>query len=661
MPSFILFPIAFHFLCHRYVSIEICKVAQTFFMDNDNSMYHEESDTPCNARTSGLNEELGQIAYVFSDKTGTLTCNRMDFRRCSIAGEIYGEPLATGHAPVPVKAAGVASPLSPLPSFNDSRLLQRCMEGHADSAIIVEFLRILALCHTVVPETVGNNVIYNAQSPDEAALVKAAKALGFVFESRGPHDVTISALGNTERYEVLNVLDFNSDRKRMSVVLRTEAGRILLFCKGADSVILDLLSPTDRFKAVTMQHLDTFANEGLRTLCLAAKELTEDEWAVWNRGQEEAKTAVHNREQLTAASAALIEQNLTLLGATAIEDKLQDGVPETIQQLYKANIKVWMLTGDKQETAINIGFSCRLLYQGMRTVIINQHTSSEVLQAINAEIRLLDSNPALRAGGLGVVIDGSALTFALSDEVKMDFLRLAQRCEGVICCRVSPKQKALVVRLVKENVKESITLAIGDGANDVPMIQEAHVGVGISGLEGMQAVMASDYAIAQFRFLEKLLLCHGRYCYRRISRLILYSFHKNLLFTLPQFYFSFFTGFSGTTLYETQSGSLFNVLFSTLPVLMIAIFEVDVMPSAMLSYPQLYSSSQSGRTFNLKRHAFWSLSAVVQSFLIFFPLLEAVGYAINPSGDAGGRYVTGAVAYCVVVVTVNFKIAQITS
>nr|KAG5693727.1 hypothetical protein BaRGS_002110 [Batillaria attramentaria] len=233
-----------------------------------------------------------------------------------------------------------------------------------------------------------------------------------------------------------------------------------------------------------------------------------------------------NVEKKLEEAAELIERNLVLLGATAIEDKLQDGVPETIYKMAMAGIKLWVLTGDKQETAINIGYSCQLLTQTMELIIVNEHS----LDATRDELvkRKADFGDALgKENDVGLIIDGESLKYALSCDCRQDFLDIALSCRAVICCRVSPLQKAELVELVKRSQK-AITLAIGDGANDVGMIQAAHVGVGISGLEGLQAACASDYAIAQFRFLQKLLLVHGAWSYSRLTKLILYSFYKNI-------------------------------------------------------------------------------------------------------------------------------------
>lgn len=306
---------------------------------------------------------------------------------------------------------------------------------------------------------------------------------------------------------------------------------------------MERLGKEQLFKEQTLQHLEDFAGQGLRTLCLSRINLDESEYAQWSKVYHEASITITGRDDALANAAELIEKNLFLLGATAVEDKLQDGVPDTIATLAKAGIKIWVLTGDKQETAINIGFACRLLTKEMNLLVVNQYTKADTRNKIDELLRQYE-NVSEESETLALIIDGGTLSHALEEDIKMDLLTLAKKCKAVICCRVSPLQKALVVRLVRNNLN-SITLAIGDGANDVSMIQEAHVGVGISGEEGLQAARASDYAIAQFRFLKRLLLIHGRLSYRRISKVILYSFYKNVLLYFTQFWFTFVNGFSG--------------------------------------------------------------------------------------------------------------------
>lgn len=438
----------------------------------------------------------------------------------------------------------------------------------------------LSVCHSVIPErdqSAPNGIAYQSASPDETALVEAAQNLGFIFKGRKPRGVTVNVFGADVDFEILAVNEFNSTRKRMSVVCRLPNGNLKLYVKGADTVILERLdSKNNLYVDITNQRLKKYATIGLRTLCLAARDLTTEEYEKWKRLFDEASTTLDNRAKKLEECAEIIEKDLRLLGATAIEDKLQDGVPETISILMEAGIKMWVLTGDRQETAINIGYSSKVITQSMEVLICNEPSLEKTKQTLEISLkRVLKSiphqDPYVKMGlykrfmrnvkqsdvgkftktygdgvnGMVLVIDGKTLTHALDPSVSNTFLQLALLCKSVICCRVSPMQKALVVKLVRENVAQTVTLAIGDGANDVTMIQAANVGVGISGLEGLQASRSADFAIGQFRFLRKLLLVHGGWSYSRITKVIVFSFYKNITLYLIQLWFAFNNQFSG--------------------------------------------------------------------------------------------------------------------
>ncbi|CAG8516246.1 374_t:CDS:10 [Acaulospora colombiana] len=543
-----------------------------FFIFMDEEIHYTETDTPCIPKNWNLSDDLGQVEYIFSDKTGTLTRNVMEFRKCSIGGKIYGEYSGINNNEasfnlVPPESRNIndESKSSSIPTkkpFSDSQLsLDMRSTDSNRSKFIRDFFTLLAICHTVLVNTNDNGEqVYRAQSPDEAALVQAAKDVGYTFRSRESDNIIITTPeGEEVHYELMNILEFTSARKRMSIIVRSPLdGRIILFCKGADNVIFDRLkSGQDFVSNVTSENLQEFAREGLRTLCLGYTEVTPEEYQKWNIEFREASTSLVDRDQRIATVSDQIEKNLTLLGATAIEDRLQDGVPECIATLKRAGIKIWVLTGDKMETAISIGFSTCLLSRDMNLIIIRGGAYGETGSAYDqmrsavekffpTDEAILESMKSVQAppvssfsntprpstshhGDHALIIDGVALKYALEEPWSRNlFLDLACRCKGVICCRVSPLQKAKVVELVKKG-KEVLTCAIGDGANDVSMIQAAHVGIGVAGEEGLQAVMASDYAIAQFRYLTRLLLVHGHYAYIRNSSMILNFFYKNMI------------------------------------------------------------------------------------------------------------------------------------
>ena len=736
------------------VTMEVVKLRQATLINSDLDMYYEKHDTPAQARSSSLVEELGRVQFVFSDKTGTLTCNEMEFRECSIGGRCYtNDSNAVRNIDGSVKY-----------DYNALKKHRSDTAAGSNSHVISEFLTLLAVCHTVIPERIReidpkkesvpppDAIVYQASSPDEAALVSGAGKLGFYFHTRRPKSVQITVDGMLQEYEILNICEFNSTRKRMSAVVRCPDGKIKIYTKGADTVIFERLKRDPSLSASdpeslktynphyepTVKHLEDFATEGLRTLCIAMRDIEPKEYEEWVKIYEKAATTINNRQDELDKAAELIEKDLFLLGATAIEDRLQDGVPDTIYTLAKAGVKIWVLTGDRQETAINIGFSCKLLTEDMNLIIVSEETKAGIkanlernLNQIKAFVArhsmtlpsdrydpqvaadkkrfpmsvvqdcrdacasiflgraqkgypdattniplvatsiapgVVDGDLVLVPGqldNLALIIDGKALRHALDPEVEKLFLELATLCRSVICCRVSPLQKALVVKLVKNNM-DAITLAIGDGANDVSMIQAAHVGVGISGNEGLQAARSSDFAICQFKYLKKLLLVHGTWSYHRLSKLVLYSFYKNITLYMTQFWFAFSNGFSGQTIYESWTISFYNVIFTLLPPLAIGIFEQFVSARMLEKFPQLYRLGQERVFFNVKNFWGWVFNAIYHSIVLYYlvigvlcnegPMLDSPNF----NGMTGGQWWSGCLLYTTVLITVLLKASLVT-
>ncbi|KAL7392651.1 hypothetical protein ABVT39_027738 [Epinephelus coioides] len=521
------------------------------------------------------------------------------------------------------------------------------------------FFRLLALCHTVMAEEKKEGeLFYQAQSPDEGALVTAARNFGFVFRSRTPDSVSIVEMGEQHSYELLAILDFNNVRKRMSVIVRGPEGKLSLYCKGADTIIYERLHQScSKLMDVTTEHLNEFAGEGLRTLALAYKDLDEEYFNQWKQRHHEASVALDDREGKLDDLYEEIEKDLLLLGATAIEDKLQDGVPQTIEQLAKADIKIWVLTGDKQETAENIGYSCNLLREEMNDVfIVSGNSPEDVRQELRdaqtsmtpAEDSTFLPERAVGKGGkviteelvngeYGLVVNGHSLAYALERSMELEFLRTACMCKAVICCRVTPLQKAQVVELVKK-YKQAVTLAIGDGANDVSMIKAAHIGVGISGQEGMQAVLSSDYSFAQFRFLQRLLLVHGRWSYLRMCKFLRYFFYKNFTFTFVHFWYAFFCGFSAQTVYDEWFITLYNLVYTALPVLGMSLFDQDVNDIWSFQHPQLYVPGQLNLYFSKKAFFKCALHSCYSSLVLFFIPYAAMQDTVRDDGKDVADY-----------------------
>ncbi|ORY78333.1 phospholipid-translocating P-type ATPase [Neocallimastix californiae] len=657
-----------------YVTIEIIKMIHTFWISGDEDMYYEPHDEACLVKTWTISDDLGQIEYIFSDKTGTLTQNKMEFRRCSINGKVYGikgtdvslqgkdiEVVHAKEVEIETKMREQMKKVYNNPYLNtkmglpfiDDTLFEDLERNNDQSERIKQFFTHIAICHTVLsPKSKDpSNFVYGAESPDELSLVSTAKDLGFIFTGRDTNQIYLNIQGEEMVYQILNIIEFNSTRKRMSIIVKdTRNDDIILFCKGADNIIYERLMEKDDISKVTLNHLEDFANEGLRTLCIAYRNISQEEYHIWNEQYIEASKAMTDREEKMSKVAEIIEKDFTLIGATAIEDRLQDGVPDCIDTLLAAGIKVWVLTGDKFETAVNIGYACNLLKKNMRLLMIRSSDNPKEIE----EQLLTAMNQILKEGSFGMIIEGLALRSTFDNEkYKSIFLNIGIKCDAVICCRVAPKQKAEVVKLIKSNLK-AMCLSIGDGANDVSMIQEANVGVGIAGEEGMQAAMSSDYVIGQFRFLKKLLLVHGRWSYLRIANCVLNFFFKNMVWTFIMFYFQIVNGFSATMIFDYPLWMYYNLIFTVLPVCVIGILDQDVKAKTALKIPQIYASTKEKQTlFTGKRFLLFVLNAVYLSIISFIiPFCMTLKGAL-PIGYDDDKKLIGNIIACYGIVVAN--------
>ncbi|KAL5671609.1 hypothetical protein ACJX0J_015915, partial [Zea mays] len=523
----------------------------------------------------------------------------------------------------------------------DPELVKLLRDGgsNEEPKLVLEFLLALASCNTIVPLVLDTRdskqklIDYQGESPDEQALAYAAASYGIVLVERTSGYIVIDVLGDRQRFDILGLHEFDSDRKRMSVIVGCPDKTVKLYVKGADSSVFGITNNSSELDIVraTEAHLHKYSSLGLRTLVVGMRKLSQSEFEEWQLAYENASTAVLGRGNLLRSVAANIEINVNILGATGIEDKLQDGVPEAIESIRQADIKVWILTGDKQETAISIGYSCKLLTNDMTQIVINNNSKESCQRSL---VEALATTKKLRAASsigtqgpllasetsnvtLALIVDGNSLVYILETDLQDELFKLATECSVVLCCRVAPLQKAGIVALIKNRTND-MTLAIGDGANDVSMIQMADVGIGISGQEGRQAVMASDFSMGQFRFLVPLLLVHGHWNYQRMAYMILYNFYKNAMFVLVLFWYVLYTAFTLTTAITEWSSLLYTVLYTSLPTIVVGILDKDLNKATLIAYPKLYGSGQRDDKYNVNLFVLNMLEALWQSLVVFY-------------------------------------------
>ncbi|XP_048514856.1 phospholipid-transporting ATPase IF-like isoform X2 [Athalia rosae] len=613
-----------------YVTAEMQKFVSSLFFAWDNDMYDKESDQSALANTSDLNEELGQVEYLFSDKTGTLTENLMVFRRCSIDGNAYMEKDCDGnlyllppsgnekeavkltawrpviwHFMIGISLCNVVhiAPPSQRASIVARRSFFRKSFREKKTSVINSSL----LMHPDLPE-------YQAASADEKALVEASARCGVVFHKNSGDVVEIRIKNDTLKFKKLDTFEFTSERKRMSVIVQDAAGDIWLYCKGADSSVCPLI---DNGKlAETYEHLTDFSMRGLRTLVIAYKKLKKSDYERLMISVERAREIIGSeRVAHVERCYRSIENGLTLLGVSAVEDRLQEGVQETLESLRAAGIKVWVLTGDKGETAENIAYLCGHFKKGSEILRLMGHMYSEsCFVALTSFQRMIKLEPFKQ---FGIIIDGVSMEIACREYPSL-LRTVTMACESVVCCRLSPLQKCEMVQIVKQSEERPITAAIGDGGNDVSMIQEAHVGIGIMGKEGRQATMSADFAFAKFRFLRKALLVHGHWYYVRISVLIQYFFYKNLLLVAPQLYFAIHSGFAAQLLFDSVFLMCYNVFFTSIPILIYGLLEQDYSAHVLLKYPQLYRLYKKNYLLSSKQFIIWTISGIWHASVAYF-------------------------------------------
>ena len=795
------------------ITMEIVKIAQGIFISWDVEMYSKIRLKFAKAKTVSINEELGNVNYIFSDKTGTLTSNKMEFKYCVIYGKCYEYDRTLKEKSSIVKENNYIKddncskkknnqkkksfPIIKIPRNYFGNLVQKNLNispnismetfnlnnsSFVDKEILIinEFWTAIAIAHECVCTKISE---YSGVSPDDVELVKTSYEQGFAF-LQSSNDLREIRIGDViQSFKVLNVLNFSSDRKRMSIIIRDKNNVIKLFSKGADCEISKRMSKNSKespISSFTLKCVDKLSCKGYRSLMIAYKIIKEDEYIKWNDKLKNGEMDLTKKAKIVDECYDEIEQNLELIGATMVEDKLQDDVPETIKDLRMAGIKIWVLTGDKVDTAENIALSCNLISRhqkifriffhndtkkekkndfseisnffqeysvfeneikynknilnnknnnnisnnnnsnsnninisqnnlsipqknlnnsnnnhqnvlhnnnnnnnnindGSAINILSQNTSNILSNNLGCNCGFLQLSPyinkkkssstkvnyyeSFKQSPFSIIIEAPLLTGIFKDEEQTKkFLNIAIKASTVICCRVSPLQKSIVVKKLKKHDKNAITLAIGDGGNDVSMIMEAHLGIGIYGEEGMRAVQASDFAIGEFKFLRRLLFFHGRTNNNRISKMIIYFFYKNFVFTIIQFIYAFFCMGSGQTIIDDWFITCYNLVFTALPLGVQAVTDFDVLESDSESVvkfmPFLYRENREiYPIFTIWKFGCNIIKGSILAFIMFYLVcFSDFGRIINKRGDYGTLWYMSLKTYTNIILSVNLTL-----
>ena len=619
------------------VNLDVSKTYFSYVINRDKSIPETI------ARNSTIPEELGRISYVFSDKTGTLTKNEMVFKKIAMETEQFSEDSFNDLKSILTDECQVNdAPLLDLVNLelkpNDESLSESLIEGSMSGSsgiekkrqkrfrrqrnkIIRDTITSMVLCNNVTPirdEEDESKVSYQASSPDEVALVKFAETLNMRLIGRTDKEIKIKdSSDNIEEFEVLANFPFSSDTKRMGIILKNKKhGHIIYYLKGAENVMMKFVKK--EYISYISENAENLATKGLRTLVLSQKLISQEDYNKWELEYNEALTSMENRQEKIANVVSKLENNMEFLCVTGVEDLLQDEVATTIDNLRNAGMKVWMLTGDKVETATCISISAGIKAKNHKIFTIRNDEFEH--ESVFADVEKLkekfkEYQQKMNIESYIFIIDGDTLDLALKN-CEEEFFLTTMQAPSVVCCRCSPTQKRIIVKTIKKYT-DARTAAVGDGGNDVAMIQEADVGIGIVGKEGLQASLAADYSIKEFKSLSVLLLWWGRISYKNTSTMANFIIHRGLIISLNQFIFSCIFYFNPVPLYSGFLSFGYSTIFTSLPSIVVLV-DQDVAKDNVLKFPTLYKILLKGRELNFKSFLILLFKSIFQAGVIMF-------------------------------------------
>ncbi|BFU23656.1 phospholipid-transporting p-type ATPase putative [Entamoeba histolytica] len=579
------------------ITIEIARSLQKRNIEIDEDMKNKKGKVK--GKNSGLNEELGRVSHILTDKTGTLTSKYFVFTKCSIGGKIYGkkeyEESEEEEELGLIERKERKEEEINIVEIDTKEIIEDYQRKGKQGKIIEEFFKALIICQTVEVKQDDEEIEYFSETKEELAIVAGSKECGFELIESSEESISINIKEKQIGYRILKRYEGEEGKKSVIVY---DGKEVSLYCKGREKSMSERL----KMKAINgkiLKQNEEFNEEGYLTMIIGMKKMRVEEYIEWvEKGEKEEE----------------IEKDLMLIGVTCVEEELEKGVKESIKKFQEAGIKVWMVTGDKRERAINVGKSSGIINKERITTNIKIRNEEESEKQIEKEYQIRKRNKKERGNNL--IIDGESIEYCLKEKNKKKIQKIIEYSENAIFCECTRKQKGEIVKIIQEGENNSV-LAVGDSINDIDMINKANIGVGIikDKEEETEATKIADYSIPEFRFLVKLILVHGRYCYRQIGITLFYLIYKNVILLMCEFIYNMFCGNSRITIIPKSVKIEYNSLFTSLPILIFSIFDRDVPPYIIYKYPKLYKNKDYISSISF---CWWLLNGILSSITIFF-------------------------------------------